>query len=398
MGKEYKESVLDKLAKTNRGLEMWWDSSPLVYETWRKQMLAAAPDDQKEELAAQLLRLWDPEHPEKTLWRGVTTNPPLSLAAIKDNPERWAKWVDDYSAAHPQAGVEEVFWAMYKEVVRLGAEAFRPSFEASGYRFGHISGQVDPRSAFDADAMLRQALEIHEMGPNVMIKIPGTKEGVKVIGQLTARGIATNCTLAFTVPQFIAVAESVQAGVLEARKNNVDLTRWRSVVTQMSARWESSLKTVAKEAGLEVSPNDARWAGIAIFKEAYRIYRERAYPSKMLICSLRVGPEVNGEMRLWHLEHTAGADAVFTLPPNFLTEMFQKTPHVDYEDRVFEPVPSDVMARLRKIPFFNEGYDADGYSIDQFNTIHPLVNTYNEFSGATEKTIDFVRQRMAAKA
>ena len=61
--------------------------------------------------------------------------------------------------------------------------------------------------------MLKQGLEIAALGPNVMVKIPGTTEGLPVLRELTARGIPTNCTSAYILPQFIAVAESVQAGL-----------------------------------------------------------------------------------------------------------------------------------------------------------------------------------------
>ena len=131
-------------------------------------------------------------------------------------------------------------WALYEETVRLGAELFLPVYEASDHAHGHLSAQVDPYTFFDASAMLGQALALRALGPNIAIKIPGTREGIDVILRLTALGVPTNCTAAYTVPQFIAAADAVQAGLLVARANGVDLTGWRSVVTYMSARWEGA--------------------------------------------------------------------------------------------------------------------------------------------------------------
>ncbi|MGP0050118.1 MAG: hypothetical protein ACLPZR_14885, partial [Solirubrobacteraceae bacterium] len=68
-------SVLERFAATNPGTEIWWDSSPLVIETWRAKMLAGAAPEDRADLAEELLRLWDPDKPEATLFRGVTTNP-----------------------------------------------------------------------------------------------------------------------------------------------------------------------------------------------------------------------------------------------------------------------------------------------------------------------------------
>ena len=249
-------SVLERLAAVNPNTELWWDSSPLVFETWREQMLAAAAPDDRPALADELLRLWDPDRPAATLFRGVTTNPPLSLAALRDDPARWIDWLRTYRQSHPEADEEQAFWAVYKEVVRNGAAALMPLHEASGYRYGHVSAQVDPRHLHDAGQMLTEALDLASIASNVMIKVPGTSEGMTVLHELTARGIATNTTLAYTVSQFVAAAEHVQAGLLTAREAGVDLTGWRSVITDMSVRWENApdFEASATEHGVQLTP------------------------------------------------------------------------------------------------------------------------------------------------
>jgi len=390
------ESVLERLLKTSPGLEVWWDSSPLIYSKWANQLVSQFPPEKQPLVTAQLEKFYNPEDPARTLFGGVTTNPPLSLAAMQDNPQRWAGWISDYVRNNQKASVEDVFWALYKEIVRLGAEAFLPSFESSGYRYGYLSGQVDPRKFFDGETMLRQGLELSALGPNVMVKIPGTTEGVSVIRELTARGISTNCTAGYIIPQFVAVAEAVQDGLAEARSKGVDLTRWRSVVTYMSVRWESSpeFTSQAEKVGISLTPEEIRWAGVALFKQAHRIYCQKAYPSKMLICSVRMGPEVDGTMHCIHLEEAAGASAVFTLPPNFLSELFIKGENLQFESRIRKDIPADVMQKLCRVPYFNQSYEPDGMTVDQFNTIPSLVSTYKEFSAATQKMVDFVKDRM----
>lgn len=394
------ESVVERLLKTSPGLEVWWDSSPLVYQNWADNLISQVPPEKQADLRAQLRRLYDPAHPERTMFRGVTTNPPLSLSAMQNDPPRWEAWIRDYCKKFPQATVEDVFWALYKEIVLLGAEIYKPVYQTSGYMYGYLSGQVDPREFFNGELMLRQGLELSALSPNVMVKIPGTNEGVDVIRKLTARGISTNCTAGYVVPQFVAVAEAVQDGLTEARRNGVDLTHWRSVVTFMSTRWENSEVFIeqAKEAGVDLSPEDRRWAGVAIFKKAYQIYREKAYPSKMLICSVRMGPNSNGTAHCTHLEETAGASAVFTLPPNFLGELFTVGEDLQFEPRIWEDIPENVMERLQQIPYFQRSYEPDGYSQAEFNSIPSLMSTFKEFSAATQKMVEFVRQRMTPSA
>jgi len=393
------ETVLDRLRNTSSGLEIWWDSSPLIYPGWSQKLIASFPESKRAILVEQLRRLYDPSHPAETLFTGVTTNPPLSYQAIQDDPARWSTWVREHGLAHPDRDATQVGWALYEETVRQGAELFRPVYETSDYSHGHLSAQVDPYTFFDAEAMLSQALKLKALGPNIAIKIPGTHEGLDVIFRLTALGVSTNCTAAYTVPQFIAAADAVQAGLLVARTSGVDLTGWRSVVTYMSARWEGAaeFEQEAAQQGLSLSPEDRRLAGVAIFKQAYRIFRQRAYPSKMLICSLRLGPVVDGATRCWHLEETAGARAVFTLPPPFLTELFTKAEHMTFEPRIRRDLQADVMERLQRIPYFNAAYQPDGLTPPEFNHLPPLLSTWKEFKEAKDKIVAFAAQAMSAE-
>jgi hypothetical protein len=176
----------------------------------------------------------------------------------------------------------------------------------------------------------------------------------------------------------------------------VDLTGWKSVVTDMCARWENApeFASQALESGFELSAEDRRWAGIALFKEAQRIFRRRAYPSKMPLCSLRMGPIVDGVTRCWHLEHTAGADAVFTLPPAFLEEFIQGYRSPRFDSRIWDQVPADVMTRVRKAPYFRDGYDLGGIAVEKFNDIPSLRSTAGEFAKATEAMVTFVRDQV----
>ena len=164
----------------------------------------------------------------------------------------------------------------------------------------------------------------------------------------------------------------------------------------MSARWESvtEFDNQAAQAGFELSLEDRRWAAVALFKQAYRIFRQRAYPSKLLICSLRMGPVVDGALRCWHMEETAGGNVVFTLPPSFLTELFTKGEHLAFEPRIRKDIPGDVMSRLQRVPYFRAAYEPDGLLPEEFNTLPPLLNTHKEFCGATEKIVAFAAAHM----
>ena len=172
-------NLFEDLVAVSPGMEIWWDSSPVIFGNWCEKMLAKADDADKPVLKAQFARMYDTADPMSQLFRGVTTNPPLSLAAFKDDPPRWEKVAQKVLADNQGLDTEGLFWVLYKEVVKQGSDMFLPLFEASGYKEGFLSGQVDPRSAFDGEAMLAQALEIHAVNPNVMVKVPGTAAGLR---------------------------------------------------------------------------------------------------------------------------------------------------------------------------------------------------------------------------
>lgn len=132
-------------------------------------MLSAADSDEQGVLAEQLRRLYNIEDPAKSIFRGCTTKPPLSLKAVQSDPQYWDQWVDDLIQSKPDLTQHELYWLTYKEVLHRGAEMYMPIFEASNYRFCWISGQLDPCEAGETEAMIRGAEELSSLSPNVMI-------------------------------------------------------------------------------------------------------------------------------------------------------------------------------------------------------------------------------------
>jgi len=393
----YKKSVVERLAELNPETEIWWDSSPLVYRNWKKKMLDRAGPEERAELEEQLNRFFNEDDPASSLVRGVTTNPPLSLQAIEGRPDIWIPWVDQLIKDNPYAGVEVLFWKTYLEVVRRGSDMMKPIWEASNHKLGYLSGQVDPRNPLNEELMFKQALELAAQNPNVMIKCPGTAEGIRLLRRLTALGIATNCTLAFILPQFVSVMDAVHSGLAEAKANNVSMYRWRSVITHMSARYEErkAFDESAAQVGVSLTLEDKRWSSIAIFRKAYKVAKRRGYPGKMLFCSMRRGPFVDGVEHIWHIEKLAGGSIVFTCPPGFLTEMWELDSNLEFKPTIEDEVSPKILEKLRRVPYFTEAYQEEMDPV-RFATLAPTVFTIHDFSKATERTVTFIRERIAA--
>ena len=329
------------------------------------------------------------------LFRGVTTNPPLSLAAFKDDPPRWEKVAQKVLADNQGLDTEGLFWVLYKEVVKQGSDMFLPLFEASGYKEGFLSGQVDPRSAFDGEAMLAQALEIHAVNPNVMVKVPGTAQGYEIIEELTSRGIATNNTLTFVLSQLLDCAKSVMRGLEKAKANGVDLSKWRSVITHMEARYGDlgGLREAGAEVGVEVTEARRPLRRARDLQEGLPHAQGAQLPEQDALLLAAPRPDhrrqaadlaPRGEGRRQHRRH---------LPAVSLIDEVINFPHP--EDIKFKPnqidvdPPADVMEKLLKIPYFARAYDEDGYTREEYNTHPALVKTHEAFSKATNEMVAF---------
>jgi len=389
-----KKNLLEKLVEVSPGMEIWWDSSPVIFDNWCRKVLDKAAPENRQIIQGQIDRMYDQGTPETQLFRGVTTNPPLSLQAIQDDPPYWEGVAKTIIAENSGIDTETLFWLLYKQVVKRGSDMYLPLFEKTGYKEGYLSGQVDPRSVFDKDAMLKQALELADINPNVMIKVPGSGEGYEVIEELTARGISTNNTLTFILPQLVDCARTVEKGLERAKADNVDLSQWRSVITHMESRYGDlgGLRDFAAEKGVELTEGDVRQAELAIFKKAYKYLEDNNLPSKMLSCSLRFGPTVDGDTRIWHLEEKTGAAVVVTCPPTFIDQVinFEGANKIVFEkDRIHADIPAGVMDKLMRIPYFERAYAVDGYSRDEYNTHPALQRTAEQFSKATEEMVAF---------
>jgi transaldolase len=322
---------------------------------------------------------------------GATTNQPLTWQVLEKYPEVWAEWLAARLAAVSDLDAHEAMWRTHIEIAARGADMLRPIFEATNRRRGQICCQVDPRDLTDLAAMLAQARRIHAARPNIMVKLPGTAEGIEAVRILTAEGIPTNLTLGFTVAQLVATGEAAQAGLAEARRRGTDLGNWRSCAVMMLGRYEDAppLREQAAERGIQLSEADVRWAGIAIFRKAHALFRERGYPSKLMAASMRVGPVVDGRTRVWHLEKLAGANAVLTVFPNIFETFLTAYAGQVLRPQINDDIPEDVLERLTRIPYFTAAYDEHGLAPEQF-AAHPALRiTAASFSDAMAKIEGF---------
>ncbi len=394
------ESAVERLIKTNPSMEIWWDSSPLVFGKWLQKMVDMAPASKKEAWREQIGRLYNMDDPAKSLFRGCTTNPPLSWTAVQSDPKFWAEWVAKKSQKNPELDNHKLAWLTYKEVVKRGAEMMMPIYEASGGRYGWISGQLDPRLFTEIDQMVTDADELRALSPNVMIKVPASMQGMEVLKILASKAISTNTTTCFTLPQMMASADATMAGLAIAEKNKVDLTHWRAVITHMIGRLTENpvLDQQAERKNIKLSWADKHWYGIAVFRRAYKLMKEGAYASKLLACSMRAGPLVAGKPQYWDIQKIAGGDIVYTCPPYVLEPFFQVGDDLAFEPEIEkDDVPDEVMDKMMQIPYAIQAYDPNGLALEQFNTHPATVATVDLFAKGFSSLETFAAENMKSR-
>src|SRR5512146_5085 len=144
--------------------------------------------------------------------RGMTSNPTIFNNAIaKTNdydsaliPLAWAGW-----------DAEKIFWQLAIEDIRAACDLFQPLYEETNGGDGYVSIEVSPNLAHDAEATAAQAEQLwaRVRRPNLMVKIPATKEGIPAIRKAISVGVNVNVTLIFSLKRYAEVMDAYLSGL-----------------------------------------------------------------------------------------------------------------------------------------------------------------------------------------
>src|SRR6476659_9477326 len=123
--------------------------------------------------------------------------------------------------------------------------------------------------------------------PDIIVKIPATRAGIPAIEEATYRCISINATVSYTLPQCIAVAEAVERGLKRREREGKEIASMGPVCTIMVGRLDDWLKVLAEKQNLTIDPGYLEWAGVAVFKKTYQLFRERGYRLRLLSAAFR---------------------------------------------------------------------------------------------------------------
>lgn len=171
---------------------------------------------------------------------GVTSNPSIFKKAIGGST--------DYDDTIVQISEEErdaidVFYELALEDIRDAADVLRPVYDATAGQDGYISFELEASLARDTLGSIRKGKELFKLldRPNVMIKVPGTAEGVETVEELTAAGVNVNITLLFTVQSYEKVAAAYIRGITRRVNEGLPVDRVASVASFFVSRVDTAV-------------------------------------------------------------------------------------------------------------------------------------------------------------
>jgi transaldolase len=264
---------------------------------------------------------------------GATCNPIIALSAIKADKDYWVGRIKDYAKSHPTATDDQIGWAMVEELSVNAAKILEPEFEKYNGRNGRLSIQTDPRNFRDAKALADQAFEFSKLAKNIIVKIPVTSEAISAFEEATYRGVSLNATVSFSVAQTIAVAEAIERGLNRREAEGLDISQMGPVCTIMVGRVDDWVKVSVEKSGTLIDPGVMEWAGVAVFKHAHKIYKERGYRTRLLSAAFRSH---------MHWSQIIGGDAVIS-PPYGWQVKINNSGMIPNPNSVEEPVDPTIL-------------------------------------------------------
>ena len=267
---------------------------------------------------------------------GLTSNPTIFEKAIgsgSDYDEQLA------TLAGSETDPNRLFEALAIRDIRSACDEFRGLYDATVGGDGYVSLEVSPLLAHDTDGTIAAAKRLWAAvdRPNVMIKIPGTPEGVPAITDVIAAGINVNVTLLFSTEQYEAAAHAYIAGIERRVQAGQPVDRVASVASVFVSRIDTAVDKlldakIAQGADLKILLGKAGVAGLKMTYERFRALfgadrfaklRERgAHVQRPLWASTSTKNPAYPE--LMYVETVVGPDTVNTLPPATLDALMDR--------------------------------------------------------------------------
>ncbi len=257
--------------------------------------------------------------------RGVTSNPTIFEKAIGGSSD-----YDDSIRLHarPDMTPTDLFEKLAVADIQAACDLFRPLYAESKAGDGFVSLEVAPALARDAGGTVADGKRLWAAvaRPNLMIKVPGTIEGLQAFEDLTAEGISVNVTLLFSLERYMDVAESYLKGLERRAAAGKDLSKVASVASFFVSRVDSAIDAILEKSPEAEAKTLMGKAAIANAKLAYQ-HGKKIFSSPRFAALKAKGAQA--QRLLWastgtknsaykdtlYVEELIGPDTVNTMPP-----------------------------------------------------------------------------------
>jgi transaldolase len=258
---------------------------------------------------------------------GLTSNPTIFDHAIKNSTAYDSAIHEDLKKG--KSG-EALFFDLAIDDLARAADMFRPIHERTDSVDGWVSLEVSPLLAYDTASTLAAAKELHARAgrPNLLIKIPGTNEGLPAIEESIFAGIPINVTLLFSREHYVAAAEAFLRGIERRVEAGLD-PNVGSVASVFISRWDAAVAS-------KVPVSLRNQLGIAIAKRTYkacrtllssprwqRVYNLGARPQRLLWAS--TGTKDPSASDILYIKALAAPFTVDTMPEGTLKSLAEHT-------------------------------------------------------------------------
>lgn len=314
---------------------------------------------------------------------GATSNPIIVGAVVKQEIEIWEGVIKTLIVEMKDASEEEIAWALIYKMGNERSKKLLDVYKKFKGKKGRLSIQTNAKYYRNAVKMTEQAKKLNSLGENMQIKIPASEAGIKAMEEATALGISINATVCFTVAQAVAVAEAVERGLERRRKDGLSVEEMSPICTIMIGRTDDWMKQYTKQENMVVAPECLEWAGIAVMKEAYRIFKERGYTTRLLSAAYR---------NYYHWSELVGGNLAMTIPYGWHKKL--NACDVPVDCRIDIPVKQEYIDELMKISEFKRSFYEDGMEPEEFVKYGGFRSTIKTFIEGYDGLLALIRSYM----
>jgi len=315
---------------------------------------------------------------------GATTNPVIVGNVLKQDQARYDDRIKELVLNMPEATEDEIAWKLNEEMALAGAEMLLPIFKDHQGHSGRISIQTNTKYYRSWQKLVEQALHFNTLAPNIHVKMPVTKAGIKAIEEATYHGVSINATVSFCVPQALAVGDAIEKGMKRREAEGKNTSAMYPVCTIMVGRIDDWLKYVVKRDNIQIDPEYLEWPGVAIMKRAYEIYRERGCRTRLLSAAYRND---------YQWTELMGGDIILTMPHQWIKKFNESD--VKVEQRMDIPVDPMIIETLAaKIPEFVNAYEPEGLAVEEFDNFGAVNITLKQFLEGYDTLVAMIREYM----